>query len=82
MTRDDVNKFCCALLETLDADGIPESFAVIAGERLGLSWGEMTGAVLPRLIQGGLLARVDGPKLVPGPQWARVKAGLAAHRGA
>lgn len=78
MFHDALNRFAAAILDTLDVDGIPESYLALAAEHAGATPAADAIAIL---ISGGLLERRPGPIVVPGPEFARVARAMRAAAG-
>lgn len=72
--------FSLVLLETLETDGLPESVFPLAFVEMGLGDAKDGEDVTCLLIFAGLLRRVAGPRLVPGPEFDRTKASAESAR--
>ena len=76
--KDALNALALALLDTLGTAGIPESYVHIAAEQAGVT--DRSQAVA-HLIGCGMLSREPGPRLVPGPDFGRLKLFADVARG-
>jgi hypothetical protein len=71
MDRRMLNIALCALLDELSLEGMPESYVYLVFEQAA---GREAVHLVPMLVERGLLARAPGPKLIPGPAFAALKA--------
>lgn len=80
MSPDTANTVAIVLLEVLDEGGAPESFIYLPVQQVtGVTLDEFQSLV-EVLVEGGLLSRAPGPRLIPGPRFAAMHAAYTASK--
>ena len=77
MTREQVNIFACGILDTLEADGIPEGHLTIAAMSAGI---DNPAGAINLLVSAGLLRRLGGHIIGPGRVFEKAKAAMLSMR--